>query len=75
MKILLRNKTTGFFYAGGNQWTPDVEAAHDFQTGLNAMQYSSKVPSHAVEFIYLQTDSANGFVLPAQSTLRPGQRV
>jgi hypothetical protein len=67
MKILLRNKTTGYFYAGGNQWTPDIDAAHDFQTGLNALQYSSKAPSEGVEFIYLQTDVTDGFVLPKLS--------
>ena len=74
MKILLRNKTTGFFYAGGNQWTPDVKAAHDFQTGLNAMQYSSKLPSEAVEFVYLQTDTPEDFILPKHSTYRPEKR-
>jgi len=68
VKILLRNKATGFFYAGGNQWTPDVEAAHDFQTGLKALQYSAKAPSLAVEFVYLQTDLTDGFVLPKLST-------
>ena len=67
MKILLRNKTTGYFYAGGNQWTPDVDAAHDFQTGLNALQYSTKAPSTGVEFVYLQTDVTDGFVLPKLS--------
>jgi hypothetical protein len=67
MKILLRNKTTGFFYAGGNQWTPDINAAHDFQTGLNALQYSSKAPSAGVEFVYLQTDVTDGFILPKLS--------
>jgi hypothetical protein len=67
MKILLRNKTTGYFYAGGNQWTPDVDAAHDFQTGLNALQYSSKSPSAGVEFVYLQTDATDGFILPKLS--------
>jgi hypothetical protein len=65
MKILLRNKSTGYFYAGGNQSTPDVEAAHDFETGLNALQYSSKAPSEGVEFVYLQNeDVTDGFVLP-----------
>jgi len=64
MKILLRNKATGFFYAGGNQWTPDVDGAHDFQTGLNALQYSSKAQSANVEFVYLETDAPEGFVLP-----------
>lgn len=64
MKILLRNKTTGYFYAGGNQWTPDVDAAHDFQTGLNALQYSSKAPSNGVEFVYVDTEMNDGFVLP-----------
>ena len=68
MKILLRNKATGFFYAGGNQWTPDVDVAHDFQTGLNALQYSSKTPSTNVEFVYLQTDALDGFILPKLST-------
>jgi hypothetical protein len=63
----LRNKTTGYFYAGGNQWTPDVDAAHDFQTGLNALQYSSKSPSAGVEFVYLQTDATDGFILPKLS--------
>jgi hypothetical protein len=68
MKILLRNKATGYFYAGGNQWTPDIDAAHDFQTGLNALQYSSKSPSDGVEFIYFQTDDVpDGFVLPKLS--------
>jgi len=67
VKILLRNKTTGYFYAGGNQWTPDVDAAHDFQTGLNALQYASKAPSTGVEFVYLQTDVTDGFVLPKLS--------
>ena len=67
MKILLRNKTTGFFYAGGNQWTPDVDAAHDFQTGLNALQHSAKAPSANVEFVYLQSDVPDGFILPKQS--------
>jgi hypothetical protein len=64
MKILLRNKATGFFYAGGNQWTPDVDAAHDFETGLNALQYSSKAQSSNVEFVYLDSDIPDGFVLP-----------
>jgi len=67
MKILLRNKTTGFFYAGGNQWTPDVDAAHDFQTGLNALQHSTKSPSANVEFVYLESDVPDGFVLPKLS--------
>jgi hypothetical protein len=67
MKILLRNIATGFFYAGGNQWTSDIEAAHDFQSGLNALQYSSKAPSAGVEFVYLQTDATDGFVLPNRS--------
>ena len=64
MKILLRNKATGFFYAGGNQWTPDVDAAHDFQTGLNALQYCSKAQSSNVEFVYLESEIPEGFVLP-----------
>ncbi|HXT10042.1 MAG TPA: hypothetical protein VN873_00615 [Candidatus Angelobacter sp.] len=67
MKIILRNKATGFFYAGGNQWTPDVDAAHDFQTGLNALQFSTKSASSNVEFVYLQTDNADDFVLPEQA--------
>jgi len=68
MKILLRNKATGFFYAGGNQWTPDVDAAHDFQTGLNALQYSSKTQSSNVEFVYLEAEISDGFVLPKVAT-------
>ncbi len=67
MKIILRNKTTGFFYAGGNQWTPDVDAAHDFQTGLNALQYSTKNPSSNVEFVYLESEVSDGFILPKLS--------
>jgi hypothetical protein len=67
VKILLRNKTTGFFYAGGNQWTADVDAAHDFQSGLNALQYSIKAPSANVEFVYLQSDVTDGFILPKLS--------
>jgi hypothetical protein len=68
MKILLRNKSTGFFYAGGHQWTADIEAAHDFRTGLNALQYSTKAPSANVEFVYLQTDDiSDGFILPKLS--------
>ena len=67
MKILLRNKATGFFYAGGNQWTPDVDAAHDFETGLNALQYSSKTQSSNVEFVYLESDIPDGFILPKLS--------
>ncbi|HWD93515.1 MAG TPA: hypothetical protein VG938_14330 [Verrucomicrobiae bacterium] len=68
MKILLRNKTTGYFYAGGNQWTPNLDAAYDFQTGLNALQYSSHAPTEGVEFVYLQTDEVpDGFVLPRLS--------
>jgi hypothetical protein len=67
MKILLRNKATGFFYAGGNQWTPNVDAAHDFQTGLNALQFSTKAASANVEFVYLQTDGVEDFVLPEAS--------
>jgi hypothetical protein len=67
MKILLRNKATGYFYAGGNQWTEDVDAAHDFQTGLNALQYSTKAHSANVEFVYLQTDATDGFILPKLS--------
>jgi hypothetical protein len=67
MKILLRNKTTGFFYAGGNQWTDNIEAAHDFETGLKALQYSTKAPSANVEFIYLESDIPDGFILPKLS--------
>ena len=67
MKILLRNKTTGFFYAGGNQWTEDLAAAHDFQSGLNALQYSTKAPSANVEFVYLESDNLDGFILPKLS--------
>jgi hypothetical protein len=67
MKIILRNKATGFFYAGGNQWTPDVDAAHDFQTGLKALQFSTKAPSPNLEFVYLETDVPDGFVLPKLS--------
>lgn len=67
MKILLRNKTTGYFYAGGNQWTPDVDAAYDFQTGLNALQYASKAPSNGVEFVYVETERNDGFILPKLS--------
>jgi uncharacterized protein (DUF58 family) len=67
MKILLRNKSTGFFYAGGNQWTPDEGGAHDFQTGLNALQYSNKAPSDGVEFVYLQTEPSEDFILPKLS--------
>jgi hypothetical protein len=67
MKILLRNKATGFFYAGGNQWTPDVDAAHDFERGLNALQYSSKAQSSNVEFVYLESEIPDGFVLPKLS--------
>ena len=70
MKILLRNKATGYFYAGGNQWTADVGGAHDFQTGLNALQYSDKAPSEGVEFIYLQTDATEDFVLPKMAIYR-----
>lgn len=64
MKILLRNKATGHFYAGGDQWTADIHGAHDFETGLNAIQYSRKAPSAGVEFVYLQTDAMEDFVLP-----------
>jgi hypothetical protein len=70
MKILLRNKATGFFYAGGNQWTSNVDAAHDFQTGLNALQYSSKTQSSNVEFVYLEAEIPDGFVLPKQAVLQ-----
>lgn len=68
MKILLRNKSTGFFYAGGNQWTDNVDAAHDFQTGLNALQHSTKNPSANVEFVYLESEVPDGFILPKLST-------
>lgn len=73
MKILLRNKTTGCFYAGGNQWTPDVNAAYDFQTGLKALQYASETPSSGVEFVYLETDMTNGFTLPKLSVYQRGR--
>jgi hypothetical protein len=73
MKILLRNKSTGYFYAGGNQWTPEVGAAHDFQTGLNALQYSNKSPSEGVEFVYLQTETTEDFILPKVSVFQRAQ--
>lgn len=71
MKILLRNKATGFFYAGGNQWTADIGGAHDFKTGLNALQYSTKVPLAGVEFIYVRTDPTEDFVLPRLAIYSP----
>ena len=67
MKILLRNVSTGLFFAGGNQWTTDVDAAYDFQTGLRALQYSTKNPSANVEFVYLESDEPEGFILPKLS--------
>lgn len=64
VKILLRNKATGLFYAGGSQWTADAARARDFQTGLNAIQFSSRSPSDGLEFLYLQTDASEEFILP-----------
>lgn len=73
MKILLRNKATGFFYAGGNEWTNETSKAYDFQTGLNALQYSRKLPSTAVEFVYLQTVATEDFILPRLSIFEQGE--
>ena len=38
MKVLLRNRETGQFYAGSRRWSRNTSAAHNFETLESAVQ-------------------------------------
>jgi hypothetical protein len=70
MKIFLRNRKSRLYYAGRQQWVPDVENAMVFACGEAARRLvgADKV-WEAVELYYWFGDPAYDFVLPC--TIQP----
>jgi len=51
MKVLLRNKQTGLFYAGPEEWTENRTEATDFEGPDRALDQISQAQLRAMELV------------------------
>jgi hypothetical protein len=61
MKVLLRHKRSGLFYAGPDQWSGDPEAAMDFQRPDVALDRVSEGNMAGVELVMHFDDATFDF--------------
>ena len=76
MKVLLRHKSTGFYFAGWDWWVSNPERALDLETIEGAAQASRQTGFGAMEIVASPGDPECELVLPcARSEPRPLQFV
>jgi hypothetical protein len=63
MKVFLRNRETGQFYAGTNGWTGDASVAHDFEIVESAVQFARTQKLAVVEVVVRNDDPTRDVVL------------
>ena len=63
MKVFLRNRETGQFYAGTKGWTGDASVAHNFKTVESAVQLARTQKLTVVEVVVRNNDSTDDSVL------------
>lgn len=64
MRILLRDKITGHYFAGDESWTEELEEAQSFPTGAHALSKAWRSGFKNMLAVYWFGSAAESFVLP-----------
>jgi hypothetical protein len=65
MKALLRQLGTGLYFISQGQWTADYQAAHDFESSVNAREFCLKQGLTNVQIVLKFDVEKYDIVLPA----------
>ena len=77
MKVYLRDTRTGRYYQGPSLWTPQKEAAHDFEQSTRAVERVFEAHLENVEILLCYDDPRYDLVLAvprSESQSRPSYR-
>ena len=64
MKVLLRSRQTGCYYAGPNEWSAKSSVAHDFEEVQSAIRFVRTQKLSGMEAVLSYDDPACDLVLP-----------
>ena len=64
MKVLLRNRETGRYYAGPNEWSAKSSVAHDFEEVQSAIRFVRTQKLSGMEAVLRYDDPTCDLVLP-----------
>ncbi|HEU5122586.1 MAG TPA: hypothetical protein VFW05_00825 [Verrucomicrobiae bacterium] len=70
MRILLRDKITGHYFAGDDSWTEKMEEAQNFPTGAHALSKAWRSGLKNMLAVYWFGSAAESFAIPVPS-VRP----
>ena len=69
MRILLRNRDTGLYYATRDQWTPSIDEAHAFASSYDAIVEATRMRANlATELVYSFPNPKDDFSMPMRYT-------
>ena len=69
MRVILRNRRTGLYYASWNRWVPDPSRALDFDKIKHAGRLAFKEGAAELEVVLIDEDSNCVLALPIRMTL------
>jgi hypothetical protein len=64
MKVFLRNREMGQYYAGSNGWSGNTSVTHDFETVESAVELARSQKFADMEVVLRYDDPACDLVLP-----------
>lgn len=69
MRILLRKRRTGSYFAGAGRWTEDCSEAHSFESGEQVIELAFRHQLSDVEAVYYFGDSRLDLAIPISTHL------
>jgi|ERR1035438_559407 hypothetical protein len=73
MKVFLRNRETGQFYAGSTGWSGDSSVAHEFDTVEGAIELAHTQELAGVEVVLRSGDTGCELILPVKPRTHQSQ--
>jgi hypothetical protein len=66
MKVFLKNRETGQFYAGSQGWSGDASVAHDFDAVEGAVKFARTQGVAGLDVLLRDGDPACDLILPVR---------
>jgi len=73
MRVLLKNRRTGLYYAGNGDWTAAADAAHNFQPSWMAIGYARQQNLTETDLIFELGPGRQNIIVPVIAGLPPNQ--
>jgi hypothetical protein len=64
MKVFIKNRRTGLYFAGEGDWTANTDSAHNFNQSLTAIQYATENKLMDADLVYDFGSDRESIVMP-----------